>query len=274
MRQEGKIIKKRRKRNPPVIKFTFIIILIVAAGFFIFYSIDNPVFFSSLKGKLFSYFVSSSDGGEVSEIEADMSHPAEDEEAFGDSAEAISSDAGTDAAEMPAGSDAEKSESFWQKIINYFKKAEEDTDDKDTFPKKLNINFYFCGLGEDKKFISEKRTITAGNMQTAAMNAMQEILKGPSRTYYYAVIPGGTKLLGVEVQENIVKVNLSEEFFKDSLDNRILDEYIIYSVVNTLTEVPGIEGVVFYIDGKRIKVYGNVDLSIPAVRNEEYLEEE
>ncbi len=128
--------------------------------------------------------------------------------------------------------------------------------------------------GEDKKFISEKRTITAGNRQAAATNAMQEILQGPSKTYYYAVIPGGTKLLGVEVQENIVKVNLSEEFFKDSLDSRILDEYIIYSIVNTLTEVPGIEGVVFYIDGKKIKVYGNVDLSIPAVRNEEYLEEE
>jgi len=274
MRQEGKIIKKRRKRNPLVIKFTFIIILIAAAGFFIFYSIDNPVFFNSLKGKLFSYITSSSDGGEVSEIEADISRLSEDKDVFGDSAETAGSDAEADAAEIPAGSDTEKSESLWQKVINYFKKAEEDTDDKDTFPKKLNINFYFCGLGEDKKFISEERTITAGNLQTAAINAMQEILKGPSKTYYYAVIPGGTKLLGVEVQGNIVKVNLSEEFFKNSLDSRILDEYIIYSIVNTLTEIPGIKGAVFYIDGKRIKVYGNVDLSIPAVRNEEYLRQE
>ena len=271
MRQEGKTIKKRRKKNPPIIKFTIIIILIVAVGFFIFYSIDNPAFFISLKGKLFSYIISSSDGGEVSEIEGDISRPSEDKDAFGDSPETASSDAEIDAAEMPAGSDAEKSESFWQKIINYFKKAKEDTDGKDTFPKKLKINFYFCGLGEDKKFISEERTITAGNLQTAAINAMQEVLKGPSKSYYYAVIPGGTKLLGVEVQRNIAKVNLSEEFFKNSLDNRILDEYIIYSIVNTLTEIPGIEGVIFYIDGKRIKVYGNVDLSIPAVRNEGYL---
>jgi spore germination protein GerM len=271
MRQEGKTIKKRRKRNPPIIKFAFIIILIVAAGFFIFYSIDNPVFFSSLKGKLFSHITSSSDGVEVSEIEADESRPAEDKDAA-DSSGNDSSE--TDAAEMPAGRDTEKSESLWQKIINYFKKAEEDTDGEDTFPKKLKINFYFCGLGEDKKFISEERTITAGNMQAAAINAMQEILQGPSKTYYYAVIPGGTKLLGVETQENIVKVNLSEEFFKNSLDSRILDEYIIYSIVDTLTEIPGIEGVVFYIDGKRIKVYGNVDLSIPAVRNEEYLGQE
>ena len=175
---------------------------------------------------------------------------------------------------MPADRDTEKSESFWQRIINYFRKAKEDTDGEDTFPKKLKVSLYFCSLGEDKKFISEERTITAGNLQTAAINAMQEILKGPSKTYYYAVIPGGTKLLGVEVQGNIVKVDLSEEFFKDSLDNRILDEYIIYSIVDTLTEIPGIEGVVFYIGGKRIKVYGNVDLSIPAVRNEEYLRQE
>jgi len=44
--------------------------------------------------------------------------------------------------------------------------------------------------------------------------------------------------------------------------------------VNTLTEIPEIEGVIFYIEGVRIRVYGNVDLSIPAIRNKEYIKEE
>ena len=53
---------------------------------------------------------------------------------------------------------------------------------------------------------------------------------------------------------------------------RILDEYIIYSIVNTITGVPEISGVIFFIEGKRIKLFGNIDLSIPAIRNTEYID--
>ena len=88
------------------------------------------------------------------------------------------------------------------------------------------------------------------------------------------MVPAGTELIGVETYENIAKIDLSQEFLEKSLDSRILDEYIIYSIVNTLTEIPEIEGVVFYIEGIRIKVYGNIDLSIPAIRNNEYIEEQ
>ncbi|GAI36285.1 unnamed protein product [marine sediment metagenome] len=88
------------------------------------------------------------------------------------------------------------------------------------------------------------------------------------------LLPAGTKLIGVETYENIVKIDLSQEFLENSLDTRILDEYVIYSIVNTLTEIPEIEGVIFYIEGIRIKIYGNVDLSVPAIRNKEYIDEE
>ncbi|MDD5601089.1 MAG: GerMN domain-containing protein, partial [Actinomycetota bacterium] len=72
----------------------------------------------------------------------------------------------------------------------------------------------------------------------------------------------------------IAKVDFSQEFLENSLDTSILDEYVIYSIVNTLTEIPDIEGVIFYIEGIRIKVYGNVDLSIPTIRNKDFIEEE
>ncbi|MCL4378722.1 MAG: GerMN domain-containing protein, partial [Actinobacteria bacterium] len=92
--------------------------------------------------------------------------------------------------------------------------------------------------------------------------------------YHFPVIPSGTRLLGVEIYENIAKINLSEDFLNKSLDSGILDEYVIYTIVDTITEIQGIEGVIFLVDGKRIKQYGKVDLSIPAIRNDKYLSED
>jgi spore germination protein GerM len=162
--------------------------------------------------------------------------------------------------------------SFWQKIIDFFKSKIAEQSNK-SFPDKININFYFGNLGEDSKFIAEKRTINAGDPKTAVTNAVKELLKGPSKTYHFPVIPAGTKLLSVEIYENLAKINLSQEFLNNSLTSGILDEYVVYTIVNTVTEIPGVEGVIFLIDGKIIKLYGGVDLSIPAIRNEKYLDE-
>jgi spore germination protein GerM len=75
----------------------------------------------------------------------------------------------------------------------------------------------------------------------------------------------------VDIYENFAKINFSQDFLQNSLESGILDEYVIYTIVNTVTEIPEIEGVIFLIEGIRIKLYGKVDLSIPAIRNEKYL---
>lgn len=157
------------------------------------------------------------------------------------------------------------------RIQEFFEKIRGKSNEGETFPSKLTINAYFCSLGEDSKLVGEKRTIIAGEVNTAVLNAMNELLKGPVKSYHFPVIPAGTKILGVEVYENVAKLNLSQEFLENSLDTRILDEYIIYSIVNTLTEIPGVDGVIFYIDGKKINVYGNLDLSVPIIKNEELI---
>ena len=138
----------------------------------------------------------------------------------------------------------------------------------------MEVNFYFAGLGEEKKLVSEKRTIIAGSPDIAVKNAVKELLKGPIQSYHFPLIPAGTKLLNVKTYENITEIDLSREFLEKSLDTRILYEYVIYSIVNTLTDIPGIEGIIFKIEGMRIKEYGNVDLSVPAIRNKEYIDEE
>jgi spore germination protein GerM len=277
MNIKNKQAKKRKKRQSPILRFTFIIILLAVAGFIIFYSIDNPDFvknkFSSLfnnnKSELMVSDLPETDTGQLSSS-VDGSITGED---YGEN-EIESIDTGKTTTEESIDSDQTRSGlSLWQKIKNYFINRKNGGEDGKVYPSRLEVNFYFLGLGEEKKLVSEKRTIFAGNSDIAVKNAFQELLKGPTQSYHFPLIPAGTKLLNVETYENIAKIDLSQEFLENSPDTRILDEYVIYSIVNTLTEIPEIEGVIFYIEGIRIKIYGNVDLSIPAIRNKEYIDE-
>lgn len=251
--------KKKKKRPAPVIKFIFIFILVFLFGFFIFYIVDNPVFRENIKGIIFSE-------EKPDTIDKDDSDIIEHED-YDILELEITRNLEEDIHDVD-----EKEISFWQKIINFVENIKFEAKEEDTFPGRLTINIYFCSLGEESKLSSETRTILAGNPEIAVINAMEEILKGPKRSYHFPVIPAGTKLLDVEIYEQVAKINLSQNFLEESLDTRILDYYIIYSIVNTLTEIPEIEGVIFYIDGKRIRVYGNVDLTVPLIRNEEYLD--
>ena len=269
------LIKKKKKRAPRFIKFIFILVFIIAFVSLILYSIDNPGFLSSVKNKLMSFYSSSGDNKSASESNSSSTEGSTSisgESSQNASSESSSNVSTTGSDESGGGNNlTAANKTFWQKIIDFFKsKIAEQS--KKSFPDKININFYFANLGEDSKFVSEKRTINAGDPKTAVTNAVKELLKGPSKTYHFPVIPSGTKLLGVEIYENIAKINLSQEFLNNSLTSGILDEYVVYTIVNTVTEIPGVEGVIFLIDGKIIKLYGDVDLSIPAIRNEKYLD--
>jgi len=271
--------RKKKRRTPPVVKFIFILVVITAIGFFVFYSIDNPEFFEGIKGKVISTYndlrerdytssslpenSSYSDNGKESVSQDSIETSDTADESF-----QASNEIPSDIIESPS-----KFFVFLQKIKNFLIR-EKPKENVKTYPTSLTINFYFCTLGKESKFVSEERTINAGNAETAVLNAARELLKGPVQPHHYPVIPGGTKLLDVEIYQNLAKINLSQDFLENSLESSILDECVIYTIVNTVTEIPGIDGVIFYIEGKRIKVYGSVDLTIPAIRDEQYLEEE
>ncbi|HEY4662071.1 MAG TPA: GerMN domain-containing protein [Candidatus Humimicrobiaceae bacterium] len=278
MNSANKQVKKRKKGPNPIVRFTLIVILLVTVGFFIFYSIDNPDF---IKSK----FSSPSDENQVEEGETVLLDTGENDavdateesvqaDDSGESGEENITESETTSDEVSDNNKTTTSLSLWQRIKNFFLGLTGGSEEKETYDDTLKINFYFSELGEDKKMVSEKRTINAGSPENAVKNAIQELLNGPSKSYHFPVIPAGTELLDAETYENTAKIDLSQEFLENSLDTRILDEFIIYSIVNTLTEIPEIEGVIFYIEGIRIKVFGNVDLSIPAIRNTEYIKEE
>ncbi len=245
--------KTKKKRRAPIVRFTLLIITILAVGFFIFYSIDNPQFIKDLLNM---------DSGPE-----ETSGSSPDEMTAEETAEEI--------IVTEVEPETSKGElSWWQRILEFFRKRGGAADTGDAYPSRLTVNIYFAATGEEKILASEKRTVVAGNPGNALSSAMIEILKGPSKSYHFPVIPAGTSLLGAKAYDGVAEIDLSREFLENSLDSRILDEYIIYSIVNTATEIRDINGVIFFIEGKRIKMYGNIDLSIPIIRNADLLRSE
>ncbi len=268
--------KTKKKKKAPLIRLTLLIILILAIGFFIFYSIDNPQFIRDLLNM--NSGPEETAGSSPDEMTTEeTSVPVEEEviETISEGSESgeeeaveeilvTVTDPETAGGELP----------WWQRVLEFFRKRGEAAEAGDTYPSRLTVNIYFAATGEEKKLAAEERSINAGSPGNALNSAMNELLKGPSKSYHFPVIPAGTSLIGAKAYDGVAEIDLSREFLENSLDSRILDEYIIYSIVNTATEIQDINGVIFFIEGKRIKMYGRIDLSIPIIRNTDLLIEE
>lgn len=103
---------------------------------------------------------------------------------------------------------------------------------------------------------------------------VDELLKGPKSTDSLMFsFPQGTKLLGLEIKEGIAFVNFSEEINKNYTSD-VRSEWLD-SVVFTLLNIPGIQGVQFLVDGKVQDVYGDDGIWIgsPRLRNDYYINE-
>lgn len=79
-------------------------------------------------------------------------------------------------------------------------------------------------------------------------------------------IPDGTKLISISRRDGIITVNFSNEFLKN------LKAGSIYSIVDSLTELPGVKGVALRVKGRPInmKVDG-INLAVTIKRNRKLL---
>lgn len=90
---------------------------------------------------------------------------------------------------------------------------------------------------------------------------VEQLIKGPyaiegiTEEQVLATIPKGTTLNSITVKEHTCYVDFSSEFLNKP--NRVSPEVAIYSVVNTLVELPSVNKVQFSIDGAQVLLYND-----------------
>lgn len=148
----------------------------------------------------------------------------------------------------------------------------------DIFGKGLNsatlttLTLYFANETGDK-LVKETREVAYESSYPLEQYVVSLLIEGPKEEGQKATLPQNLKVLGVSVKDNICYVNFDSSFISNALTD--LKDYIsIYSVVNSLAELPGVRKVQISIDGAtNVKFKDNISLAEPLDRNLDYVEE-
>jgi germination protein M len=112
--------------------------------------------------------------------------------------------------------------------------------------KRAEITLYYANEG-NSEVLTEKRTVTIPRDKSLPQVALEELLKGPETDGLKSTIPDGTKLLELDIKDKIATVNLSGDF--TGFPGTMAESMAIISIVNTLTDLDGIEQVRILVEG-------------------------
>lgn len=112
------------------------------------------------------------------------------------------------------------------------------------------ITLYFPGV-EDNLLYKEQREIRVNNNTPIETYVMAELIKGPLTQGLLASLPADTKVNDIKTQDGVCQVDLSYDLQVPQLSTLIHEEAVIYSIVNSLTDISKIQKVIFLKDGKK-----------------------
>lgn len=115
---------------------------------------------------------------------------------------------------------------------------------------KMFVTLYFSDASAEK-LVREKREIR--KTPAVARAIISELIKGPMDPGLYPTLPRQLKVRGVKTKGTIAIVDLSN-VRAAGYGGTAAEMMLVYSIVNSLTELPGIKAVDFRVDGKRREV--------------------
>lgn len=137
---------------------------------------------------------------------------------------------------------------------------EEDTKDiyclnKDSFISKTSIY-----VENDLSLEEKVKTLLETMIQKNNKNALL-----PS--YYEPIIPKNTKVLNIEVNNDIIKINFSKELLNINKDK---SEKMIEAIIYTCSEFKEILGIQIYVENELLRYIPNTNKTIPSVLTNDF----
>lgn len=132
-----------------------------------------------------------------------------------------------------------------------------------------DVVLYFGRMTEtDFYLVPERRSVKRNKDLPRA--ALLELIKGPAGgTGLEGLIPKGTRLRNLTVRDGTAYPDFSAEIRTNFPGGSRAEELLVYSIVNTLTEFPGIRQVQFLINGDRADtIGGHMGIDMPLKRDE------
>lgn len=122
-----------------------------------------------------------------------------------------------------------------------------------------NVTLYFADKS-GKQLVKERRKIKITDLQPVEKYIVNELIKGTNDSSLQTLLSDKTKLISVDNANNICYLNFTSSFIHDNAGTSEHEKLLIYSIVNSLTEISNIGRVQFYMDGKRVENFGSVEI--------------
>lgn len=143
--------------------------------------------------------------------------------------------------------------------------------DKDVTEKETVVIYFPDQDGE--YLVAERREIEVQASLSVERLIISELAKGPENKELVQVIPSEIKVISTETKDGVCFVNLSSDFADKIAGSSTSTTMALYSIVNSLTELDGIDSVQVLIDGKTGVEFGNYVLDVPLERNKSLIKE-
>lgn len=128
------------------------------------------------------------------------------------------------------------------------------------YSSELRESILYFADSSNKKLVQEKRMIKITDQQPIEQYIINELIKGPVNDELHSVLSDDTVLMSVDVEDNICYLNFKSSFISENTGDGMHEQLVIYSIVNSLTELKTINRVQFYMDGKRVNAFGSFNL--------------
>ncbi len=116
------------------------------------------------------------------------------------------------------------------------------------------LTLFFANKTGDKLLETSKKVYYKGTTSMERL-VVEQMIEGPEDEGY-PTIPSSTKVLNVVVEDGVCYVNLNEAFLNAEYD--VTAQVCIYSLVNSLSELTGVNKVQILINGETTKSFRDI----------------
>ena len=114
---------------------------------------------------------------------------------------------------------------------------------------------YIYPLNKDQLVIRSSIKIDSKDILKKAQEILEILTIGSDKaatlsSLFFPVIPKNTKIKALDIQDETIKINFSQEFYNTTAE---MDEKMIESIVYSLTEIEGISKVMIFVEDKLLE---------------------
>lgn len=114
------------------------------------------------------------------------------------------------------------------------------------------ISLYFAD-SSGEKLVEYQTQLDMESNSPIEKKVIEQLIEGPKDSKLQSTIPEGTKVIKTSLKDGVCYVDLNAKFLNGVPG--VNDELVVYSIVDSLVELPTINKVQFTIEGQRVAKY-------------------